>query len=279
MIWHLALWTMQLALALTWHLSTQQWWWHWWISALAALICAAMVAWHLPQLYRRWLWRRRKSMRPSPEIQAERRRIAAALHDSLGCQLVHAMALLDALRNPALQQVLEQCLLDLRLIVDSMDAQDDALPLCMARFRHRLQAVLDRRRIHLHWDVWDPETEREYARLPRGQMAQSIMAVLQESVSNILQHAHANEVWITLIPCVQQPAQGRTLHARLCIEDNGLGLPSQLLHTQPLPTSSGGEEGLNGRGVPNMYRHAHEIGGELQICQRDGGGSRICLLW
>src|SRR5258707_2438613 len=42
-------------------------------------------------------------------------------------------------------------LLDLRLMVDAMDAMEDALPVRLARLRHRLQPVLDRRGMRICW--------------------------------------------------------------------------------------------------------------------------------
>ena len=66
--------------------------------------------------------------RPEPRV-TERQRIARDLHDQAGSQLVHAMALVDG-GSPAMRAAAagaEHCSLDLRLLVDSMDGDDDAL--------------------------------------------------------------------------------------------------------------------------------------------------------
>ncbi len=102
---------------------------------LSVISSTCMCIWYLAKAYRHRLWRRRKSVRPSQEIRTERRRIAQSLHDVLGSQLVYALSLCINKPDPVLQQILEQGLLNLRLIVDSMDGQDDALPMCMARFQ------------------------------------------------------------------------------------------------------------------------------------------------
>nr|WP_186827476.1 ATP-binding protein [Comamonas testosteroni] len=273
----LGLWALHLLLALVWlaHLDGRAHPWLWGASALAALAAALMMAWYAARTYRVLLWRRRKSIRPSREVQAERRRMAAALHDGLGSQLVHATALAEAHKDKPLQQMLEQCLLDLRLIVDSMDAEDDALSLRLARFRHRLQGVLDHRGIALHWDVWDPEIVGEEGQLPRGSMAQNIMAILQEAVSNILQHAAAQEIWITLAPSAAQAVADAPVHASLCIEDDGRGIPQDLAEQAGARVGRGG----SGMGLANMFRRASEIGAELEIHAREGGGSKISLRW
>jgi hypothetical protein len=43
----------------------------------------------------------------------------------------------------------------------------------------------------LHWDVWDPEMSGDIGSLPCGPMAEEIMAVVKEAVSNVLQHTDA----------------------------------------------------------------------------------------
>ena len=281
---HLTLWAVQCAVAVGWLMSLG---WStssflWWVSALAAAMCAAMLLWLIPQAYRTLLWRRRKSIRPSREVQIERKRIAAALHDGLGSQLVHAMALASSHKDSDMQQLLEQSLLDLRLIVDSMDAEDGPLSLRLARYRHRLQSVLEHRGITLHWDVWDPELLGEEGQLPRGMMAQHIMAILQEAVSNILQHAGAREIWITLAQDTRHEAVSSQVHACLCIEDDGRGLPVDMALVKPessLPEPGRPAHFASGMGLANMFRRAREIGARLEVQPREGGGSLVRLCW
>ncbi|WP_120967190.1 ATP-binding protein [Comamonas sp. lk] len=250
------------------------------MTALTALATFFWLLWLLPLAYRSILWRRRRSVRPSREVQAERRRIAAALHDGVGSQLVQAMLLLDETpgNEHPVQAMLEQSLLDLRWIVDSMDGQGDALIIRLARFRHRLQAVTERRGMHLYWEVWDPEFDEASLgrRLPAGAMAEQIMAILQEAASNVLQHSQATELWITLEPF--DPASNKTpgqvavrvaahsfAHAQLSIRDNGRGLEVQT------PSA--------GLGLSSMRRRAAEIGAQLQLQPREGGGVSVLLYW
>src|SRR5690606_2375682 len=118
------------------------------------------------------------------------------LHDHVGSQIVAAMALVDA-NDPAarpLAQALEQCLLDLRLLVDSMDGDDEGLPERLARLRHRLQPALDRRGIALHWQVF-PEPGAPW---PTGHAARECVAIVQEAISNAIQHTGATELRVVL---------------------------------------------------------------------------------
>lgn len=243
-----------------------------WCAALGTLVSAATLVWLLPKAYRSLLWRRRKSERPSREVQLERRRMAAALHDGVGSQLVHLISLSEQHPDPAMRRALEQCLLDLRLIVDSMDAQDESLAVLLARFRHRLQPVLERQGMSLHWDVWDPEVLGESGSLPRGSMAREIMAVVQEAISNVLQHAQAREIWITLAATAQTDASSTFVHASLSIEDDGKGMVAAAKNDT-------GAEPSTGMGLLNMRRRAHAIGGKLEVHPRAGGGTQITITW
>lgn len=259
------------------------------LASLALLVSTALLcAMGARRLHRLLLWRRRRSPRPSREVQAERRRIAADLHDGVGGLLVHAMALLDPreTRQRQAQELLEQGLLDLRLMVDAMDAMEDALPVRLARLRHRLQPVLDRRGMRICWSVADPHAAAglrgvpDLPDLPRGQPSQQLLAIAQEAVSNALQHARATTLWLVLEPVDRADAASpgrdarRALHWELRVEDDGCGLPSD-----PGPAQGAIPPGLQGMGLAGMHRRAHAIGAVLDILPRAGGGTVVRVRW
>jgi signal transduction histidine kinase len=259
------------------------------LASLALLVSTALLcAMGARRLHRLLLWRRRRSPRPSREVQAERRRIAADLHDGVGGLLVHAMALLDPreTRQRQAQELLEQGLLDLRLMVDAMDAMEDALPVRLARLRHRLQPVLDRRGMRICWSVADPHAAAglrgvpDLPDLPRGQPSQQLLAIAQEAVSNALQHARATTLWLVLEPVDRADAASpgrdarRALHWELRVEDDGCGLPSD-----PGPAQGAIPPGLQGMGLAGMHRRAHTIGAVLDILPRAGGGTVVRVRW
>ena len=209
--------------------------WHWWdqsASAIRWLAIAQIVAGALLglliliQLPRALQWRPRRNPRPSAELQAERKRIARELHDNIGSQLINAMVLLDP-QTPAQSQALralEQCVLDLRLVVDSMDRDTDSLIDHLARLRHRMQPVLERRGITMVWHV----DLADGVDAPVAGRAQHMLAIVQEALSNMLQHAQATQVAVRL-------TRDRELGAwRLEICDNGRGLPAESVASPPL---------------------------------------------
>lgn len=234
----------------------------WYFLAAYAVVSAALGFLLLAQLPRALRWQRRRSARPTPEMRAERQRIAHNLHDSVGAQLVQAMALLDpgAPAQADAVRALEQCLLELRIVVDSMDGSDDSLADRLARLRYRIQPVLERRGIQMEWAVVGAEN----ACLPTGEAALHLGAIVQEALSNMLQHAHASRVSVVL-EVLPDPRRWR-----LQVSDNGCGLPAHLAGAQ-----AGAPAGGQGQGLAGMRWRAHQLGAQLQWGRGDLGG--LCV--
>jgi len=202
--------------------------------------------------------RARRARQPSREVLQERQRIARDLHDQVGSRLLGAMGLMDRTdaRVQPLAEALERCLLELRLVVDSMDGEDEALADRLARLRHRLQPVLERRGLALRWQVeFDPRLP-----WPEGKAARDLAAIAQEALSNALQHSQASELMVKT--AFVTDTQGH-LWWCLQISDNGRGLaPGALAHR-------------GGRGLENMRRRAEGMGAQLDL--RSPGGQGLCV--
>lgn len=225
------------------------------VVAGAALASWLLVgAWLGLQAQRAFVWRRRRNPRPSREIQQERQRIARALHDAVGSQLVNAAMLLDNsdTRQIQLHAVLEHCLLDLRLLVDSMDGDQSMLTDRLAILRHRLQPVLDRRGISWQWEVPDNHQSGLFA----GEAAQHIAAIVQEALSNVLQHAQATTLEVRL------EQEQDEWHLR--VSDDGVGIVQD----------AGAAD--HGKGLHGMAYRAARVGARLE--RGPGiGGRGVCV--
>lgn len=250
--------------------------WFIFISVFVALSGLLMASRYLPRIYRALKAKMRVSDHPSKEIQEERRRIAADLHDTLGSQLVQALTLMEGhvlVEGSPLKEVLERSLLDLRLIVDSMDTQDDSLAMRLARLRHRLDPVFQRKGLTLHWQLSDPELgigRHTNRTLPRGPAAHQILAVVQTSLSNALEHADATDIWVMLEPYENDDPQSFGWDWSLSVEDNGKGFDLRNVLT---------DASKSGHGVINMFKRMREIGGDLCIHPRQGGGTQVLMRW
>ncbi|MBU1354016.1 MAG: ATP-binding protein [Gammaproteobacteria bacterium] len=233
--------------------SMQRWWE---FAAVAASLALGGLL--LLQLPRALQWRPRLHLRVSAEVIEERRRIAGDLHDTLGSQLIGALAMLDLAhaRDRAIHTVLERCMLDLRLLVDSMDGAEAPIEVRLAQLRYRIEPVLAHRGIRMLWDVQAPDCTK----FVHADSAAHLVAIVQEALSNALQHAQATEIKVS--------ARNMEGEKSWCVEisDNGQGIQS---HQTP--------DGLGpaGYGITGMSRRARLAGGELFVQQGHAGGTSI----
>lgn len=172
-------------------------------------------------------------------LAAERERIMRDMHDGVGSQLITARQL--AGQGP-LAAVLDECIDDLRLMIDSLEPADGDLVTVLGNLRYRLTERLARQSVILRWDVTDlPPMERV---TPRGIL--QVLRVVQEAIANVLKHAGATEVVVSAAPS----PDGR--HVILRVRDNGHGLRDDVALR-------------SGRGLGNMRQRTAALGGTVTI--------------
>ncbi len=203
-----------------------------------------------------------KLMRSQDE---ERRRISRELHDSLGQYLAHAKMSIEALMNPGIpekeaealiqvSETLEKCLMETRTIsyllhpplLDEVGFDSAA--------RWYVDGFSERSGIQVNLNL-----PKELKRFP-GPLELVLFRVLQESLTNVHRHAHAQSVDIQL----QLGADEVTLEVR----DHGQGMPTELLR-RFRATGQGAGVGLN-----SIRERINELGGRLEI-QSDNKGTLI----
>nr|WP_233574629.1 ATP-binding protein [Acidovorax sp. 106] len=170
------------------------------------------------------------------------------------------MALLDSKpsSDSEVLSVLERCMLDLRLIVDSMDGEGESVTERLARLRHRLQPVLERRGIQMTWDVQVFDGAMQL----HGHCATHLVAIVQEALSNVLQHARATEVAVS----VHYLAASGSWYAE--VSDNGIGMDA---HHDDAQAHAGS-------GIAGMHRRAELAGGQFSFLPRQGGGTCVWVI-
>lgn len=188
----------------------------------------------------------------------QRQRIAQDVHDGIGSQLVSILSSLD-LKNPeqqALALSLEQCLLDLKITVDTLSQDSPSLIEGLAMLRYRIQPSLHRLDVQLHWDMEDhPALDQ----LPSLSVTHSLR-IAQEAVANVMRHAQADRLTVS---CRYLPDYG---HAKLRVIDNGRGM---LAPAGPV---------RGGRGLKGMRRRAQEAGLQLTVTSAPGNGTAVQLI-
>lgn len=191
-------------------------------------------------------------------VAGERRRIAQDLHDGVGSQLVSLLATLDthAPQQQALALALEQCLMDLKIMVDTIDTSDGSVVDALGLLRYRVQHSLDMLGIRMIWKV---DVDGPLQAL-RGERALQVLRITQECLCNIMHHAQASVVEVV---CRYEPESDSML---LEVRDNGTGIARR---EAGQPT---------GKGLEGMRLRARKLGGQLQIATKAKVGTRMRLL-
>lgn len=194
----------------------------------------------------------------SAAVADERRRIAQDLHDGVGSQLVNLLATLDthAPQQQALALALEQCLMDLKIMVDTIDTSDGSVVDALGQLRYRVQHSLDQLGIRM---VWKVDVDGPLQAL-RGERAQQVLRIAQEGLSNIMCHAQASVVEVVC----RYVAESQSM--LLEVRDNGTGMARR---EAGQPT---------GKGLQGMRLRAHKLGGHLQIQSKASEGTRLRLV-
>lgn len=176
-------------------------------------------------------------------LAAERERIMRDMHDGVGSQLIATRQLAErgALAPRELTRMLDECIDDLRLMIDSLEPADGDLVTVLGNLRYRLEDRLSRQGISLEWQV--AELPRFPDLTPRDVL--QILRVVQEAFANVLKHARASRV--EFFACLAP--DGRRV--RLGIRDDGRGIPDVIASS--------------GRGLRNMAERARAVGGLLEV--------------
>ena len=194
--------------------------------------------------------------------EQQRRRIAQDVHDGVGSQLVAILSSLD-LRQPdqqALALSLEQCLLDLKITVDTLQQDAPCLVEGLAMLRYRIQPSLTRLGVDLHWDIEDHPALDD---LPPLQVTHCLR-IAQEAAANVLRHSGAQQMRMAC----RYLENGNLVS--LTIADNGKGLPVDELKKPAQPI-----RGPRGRGLIGMQRRAAEANLTISITSVPGRGTTV----
>lgn len=185
--------------------------------------------------------------------EREREDLLQDLHDGFGSQLVGARLRAERgdLTQDDMTELLQDCVADLYLVVDTLANDEGSLADAMRFMRHRYDSRMAGQPVSLHWSI---ESEGLPA-MPSRQTIQ-VLRIVQEALANALKHARARNICISMEGCLPQG----TLRVR--VDDDGQGLPASL------------EEG---HGVRSMRSRAGGLGAKLAFLPNQPG-TRVELL-
>jgi signal transduction histidine kinase len=177
-------------------------------------------------------------------LSDERERIMREMHDGLGGQLISLLSMvqLGKASHDEVAEGLRRSLDDMRIVIDSLEERASSFRELLGKLRARLDPLLRRNEISLQWRVDDLPALDELG----PEEALHCVRIIQEAVSNVIQHAWAHRVEIDISSEEEDPRS-----IVIGIRDDGIG-------STPGTTSAG-------RGTRNMADRAHAIGATLSI--------------
>lgn len=180
------------------------------------------------------------------ERGAERSRVLRDMHDGVGSHISSAIRQLQSgnSNNHELLQTLRDSLDQLKLSIDAMNLPVGDITALLASLRYRLEPRLKASGIELQWDV---RSLAPLSRLDHKGMRQ-LQFMLLETVSNVLQHSHADVLRFELLATIRGGALLRVV-------DNGCGFEI---------------ERVNLRGLGSLRERAASLGAGLKITSAPG---------
>ena len=191
-------------------------------------------------------------------LMHERQRLMREMHDGVGSSLMSALRVVEFNKAGTvnLVQLLQECIDDLKLSIDSLEPLDCDLLALLAGLRYRLGPRLEGAGLRLHWEVSDLPA------LPwlDAQAALHVLRILQEVLTNIIKHSGAREITVRT---AQAPLQGRA-GVQVLVEDDG----------HPFDRAQAPTEGR--KGLANMRTRALALQARLDWAPL-AGGNRFTL--
>jgi signal transduction histidine kinase len=184
----------------------------------------------------------------------ERARLTRDLHDSLGMHLVSALRQVRRGHGEqaALAGTLQDCLDDLRVVIDSLDADERDPLVVLGTLRFRLAPRFEAMGVRLDWRIGTPGAD--WPSLEPGTTLE-LLRIVQEALTNALKHSGAEVVTLAV--------QADALALVVQVIDTGHGWPA---------------ESTEGRGLRNMRSRAERIGGRWSmLCSAEGCTVRLEL--
>jgi len=252
-----------------------QFWQTLWFRGLAGLTLMAAVAAGVRFDTRRRMRRKLERLERQQALERERARIAKDIHDDLGASLTRITLLSQSARSelddlPQAAADLDRIYSTARDLTRAMDEivwavnpQHDTLDSLASYLGRTAQDFLGTAGIRcrldmpVHLPAWPLTAEVRH----------NLFLAFKEALHNVIKHAAASEVRISLS---LQPAA-----FALAVEDNGRGFA---------PETPGGEVAsdparlASGNGLANMRRRLAEIGGRCEIQSARGKGTKVTFI-
>jgi signal transduction histidine kinase len=177
----------------------------------------------------------------------ERQRIMQEMHDGMGSQLLSTLVMVQrgAATSMEIQALLQECIDEMRLAIDSLSPDDPDLLAALGNFRFRMESRFKGLGLTLKWRNHNMPDSLNIA--PHAGL--QLLRILQEALTNVLKHASAKKVEVDLA------FSSHLLQIRISDDGNGFAA----------------EEKPSGYGIANMQKRAKRIGASFNIISSTEG--------
>jgi signal transduction histidine kinase len=174
-------------------------------------------------------------------VLAERQRLFIDVHDGLGASLTTTYLSLDnGLISVGEAAVLVRgCIDDLRLIIESLDVNNNDAMTLLASMRGHWLSRLKSLKIEMTWDVDDLSNEVLFT--PSESL--NFIRIIQEAIANVMKHAQATQIKLS--------AREIDDSIEIIIQDNGVGFNMDDIQI--------------GKGLKNQQYRANLLNGDIRI--------------
>jgi signal transduction histidine kinase len=252
-------------------------WQTWWFEVLSGSSLAAVLGAGVFWVSRRRVRRKLEQSERQRALERERARIARDIHDDLGASLTRITMLSQSVRaeidgQTQASEDVDQIYSTARELTRAMDEivwavnpKHDTLDSLVTYLGRFAQQFLSSAGVRCRLDVpvYLP------ALALTSEIRHNVFLAFKEALHNIVKHAAATEVRISL-----QLEPGGFV---LMVADNGRGFDPSLSDHSPAPRLDGARIGA-GNGLPNMKKRLEEIGGRCEWKTRPGEGTRASFV-
>jgi signal transduction histidine kinase len=179
------------------------------------------------------------------------------LHDGVAGHLLSISALAGSAAGPerldTIQRAAKSAIVDLRLIVESLDEYSGELLACLTQFRGRVDQLMRGTGMQVEWALSPALIPAPISQ----ESALNLVRILQEMIHNAIRHSGGSRIQIDIAP-----AESESVCIR-CRDDGQLGSDQMNLR--------------EGTGIRNMRLRAERSGADLEVCVCDTGGVEIIL--
>jgi signal transduction histidine kinase len=216
-----------------------------WFAVTATMIAAAAFIY----------WREHSRLEVINAAVAERQKISADMHDSIGASLAALLAYFttENVNIADVKRRIGEILTELRFLVDTTHAEEADIHLLLANVRHRMAMGFELAGVDLRWRIGDLPTVPALT----AHDALALKLVLMETLSNVLHHSRAKTA------AVSADYDRDASVIVIAVKDDGRGF-------RP-------DEVLGGRGLTSMRGRIAgiSIGGTLSISSNPDDGTTV----